>query len=204
MGGNLYGTPGIYSDTLLNQYGCDSVIVLVLGEDPGPVAPQIIGNSSIVPLQTNNYQVSPSPDINYSWFVTGGVITGGQNTPSINVVFGTSAPYWVGVIATNTFGCSDTTILNINSNPVAVGNWNQNNLNIYPNPAKDLLFLNFTDAATRNITIYNLLGSQLLEVTTAEQYNRISLNDTFTSGQYLIKITDNKGTNANYRLTIIR
>lgn len=71
-------------------------------------------------------------------------------------------------------------------------------LNVYPNPANNVLFIETELNEVKNIAIYDLLGKQVLNTTTAStEVNVSNLN----SGLYIVKITEN-GKTATKKLVI--
>lgn len=71
-------------------------------------------------------------------------------------------------------------------------------LNVYPNPASNVLFIETELNDVKNIAIYDLLGKQVLNTTTAStEVNVSNLN----SGLYIVKITE-AGKTATKKLVI--
>ncbi|MEA3444431.1 MAG: T9SS type A sorting domain-containing protein, partial [Bacteroidota bacterium] len=60
-----------------------------------------------------------------------------------------------------------------------------NNINIYPNPAQNVLFVE--NAKNARIYIYNLLGDVVTSIERADMLNQISL-DKFAAGTYIISV----------------
>ena len=85
---------------------------------------------------------------------------GGQTTQSITPSSGGS----FSVVITDINGCVSDPIIHIFSITSDVEEISINNLNIYPNPSKDLFNLTFTSAVKQNlkIRIFNVLGEQLI------------------------------------------
>ncbi|MEE4176998.1 MAG: T9SS type A sorting domain-containing protein [Bacteroides sp.] len=73
----------------------------------------------------------------------------------------------------------------------SVGEINSSSISIYPNPAKDRIFIN-TNEAIRKISIFNSLGQVLKAVETPSNRQSIDLSD-FDSGLYIISIQTNQG-----------
>ncbi len=71
-------------------------------------------------------------------------------------------------------------------------------LNVYPNPANNVLFIETELNEVKNIAIYDVLGKQVVNTTTAStEVNVSNLN----SGLYIVKITEN-GKTATKKLVI--
>ncbi|HRI26995.1 MAG TPA: T9SS type A sorting domain-containing protein [Chitinophagales bacterium] len=84
-----------------------------------------------------------------------------------------------------------------NSVPAIVSN----KVSIYPNPAKDVLHLQCTQAVIASVEIYNLLGELVLTEKVAQQQTTISLQG-WVSGAYFVKTTFNDHTVSYDKLLI--
>lgn len=89
-------------------------------------------------------------------------------------------------------GLTTAELLKVNQNSIS-------GLSIYPNPVKDgKLFINTTANAERNVTVYDILGKQVVNVTTtSSEVNVSSLN----AGVYIVKVTED-GKTATRKLVI--
>lgn len=85
-----------------------------------------------------------------------------------------------------------TSTLKVNQNSIS-------GLEIYPNPVTNgKLFINTTANAERNVTVYDILGKQVVNVTTtSSEVNVSSLN----AGVYIVKVTE-EGKTATRKLVI--
>lgn len=82
--------------------------------------------------------------------------------------------------------------LKVNSNTIA-------GLSVFPNPVKNGVFYINTDAnAERTVTVFDVLGKQVLNVTTSE--SAINVNN-LTSGVYMVQISE-EGNTATKKLVI--
>lgn len=96
------------------------------------------------------------------------------------------------------FNCYDMFWLNIdditiNSTITGINNDNSKVLNIFPNPANDVLNVNFAEGA--KIQIVNNLGQVVYSIENAQEFNKIDVS-AFEAGSYFVKITkDNSVTN---------
>jgi gliding motility-associated-like protein len=96
----------------------DVVRVTVL---PRPPAPVIVGSQSVCPGVVGvEYRVPPHPGQTYAWTVTGGTVTSGQGTDTVQVTWGpTTATARVQVVVLNTLGCpGPSAVLPVRINPV--------------------------------------------------------------------------------------
>ena len=69
---------------------------------------------------------------------------------------------------------------------------------IYPNPAKDFVKIDGTEAA--EVQVYNALGQLVKTVRNSNEINVSNL----TEGVYLLRIMDAKGVSQTERITVIR
>jgi hypothetical protein len=84
------------------------------------IAQSIIGNPNIQPFTPFTYLVNQTAGNTYSWQVTGGAISSGQNTNQVNVIWAATGPYLLQLIESNGI-CSDTSSLSIQSNSCVLG-----------------------------------------------------------------------------------
>lgn len=76
---------------------------------------------------------------------------------------------------------------------VGIEEINSNEINIYPNPAKDIIFIdNGSQAIITNITIVDLLGKEVKEIPTLNSNNQTVDISELKSGIYFMSIFDNK------------
>ncbi len=110
----------------------------------------ITGNLSPVVLTSTSYTVNGPADSEYQWTVTNGVITSGQGTTSVNVIWAAEGEGTLSVIETTNTGC-ESPVLTITTNAVitSVLEEKQSVLSIYPNPVNDQLII---------VSQQNLLG----------------------------------------------
>lgn len=79
--------------------------------------------------------------------------------------------------------------------------WNtlENELKIYPNPATDKLFLNYSNQSIKRVEIYNLLGELMqLDLESYEKQKALDISS-FADGIYILKVQWEDGTTAQQR-----
>ena len=87
---------------------------------------------------------------------------------------------------------ADISSLSVNQNSIA-------GLSVYPNPVKNGVFYINTDAnAERTVSVFNVLGKQVLNTTTSENAINVS---SLTAGVYMVQITE-EGKTATKKLVI--
>ncbi|MCL2098702.1 MAG: T9SS type A sorting domain-containing protein, partial [Bacteroidales bacterium] len=105
--GEILTSAGTYSKLLQSVSGCDSTVVLTLTVHSLPV-PSIIGETNVATASIKTYSTEAGMT-DYSWTVSGGTITTGNYTNSINVTWGTGGTGQLSVNYINTYGCSAAT-----------------------------------------------------------------------------------------------
>ena len=65
-------------------------------------------------------------------------------------------------------------------------------INIYPNPAKELLTVNLNDAQQNKITVYDVVGKLVFQAETTTTQLNIDTKD-FPQGVYLLQIQNESG-----------
>jgi hypothetical protein len=93
--------------------GCKSVVT------SSYTAQSIIGNPNITPFSPYTYLVNEIIGNTYTWQVTGGAISSGQNTNQVVVIWASTGPYLLQLIESNGV-CSDTSSLSIQSSTCAL------------------------------------------------------------------------------------
>lgn len=174
-----YTESGVYQQWLPGISQCDSIIVLDLTLNY--IAEPVITVNEFELGVTNTYDT-------YQWIKEGEAIAGA--TSSTYLVTANGA-YQVAV--GNAEGCSDTSAIYIVDNvgindPTGLGK----QIQIYPNPASDVLYINSPVAVTA--LLYSVEGRL---VTRVEQARSLSLKG-LTKGMYLLQLTDKEGRTLRY------
>jgi Ni,Fe-hydrogenase III small subunit len=171
----FYGTElsesGIYYEVFTGIMGCDSIIMLDLTVIPIPGKPEITIHENILE--------SSAPEGN-QWYHNDNIIPGATEytfTPEENGIYTT--------IVTND-GCSSEPAEGVMVTWLNVINEKLQNLNIYPNPGRDVIYIDGLTRATR-IEIYSFRG-ELIDVFTRSHNFSYDLTG-LASGIYLFKFT---------------
>ena len=166
----VYSNSGVYSDTLSNSFGCDSIITLDL----------TIFNISAA-IDTISGNLVASGGVNYLWN-TGE--TASSITPDTNGLYT--------VIVTDINGCTDTISFNVTfiSNTGIVGL--NNNFSLYPNPNNGQFIIECQEKI-ESIILYNIQG-QIIRSFTRINSKQFTINESFNEkGIYFVNIsTQNK------------
>jgi hypothetical protein len=154
---------------------------------------------------TFNISSSGGSGLNYQWYENKG--SGFLPLPEFGIYTGTatntlnisqSSPAMNGyryycLISGCGFMTSDTATLHINS-VLSTGNQHSNfNINAYPNPVNDVLYLDFSDKQIESIiSIHNTLGEKLIEQVVEASLSLHAINiKTLSKGIYFLTISNN-------------
>lgn len=173
-----YTVTGTYSDTLQNQFGCDSIIVLNLKIDQNDTTTTIIGDS----IYSNNASAS-----SYQWLSC-------QSNGSLMPILGensngfkpsTSGSYALEITQGR---CIDTTTC---KSLIVVGTsmlrTNSKSLKIYPNPSSGSLYVHAKPQLLNSqIEILNSVGKSVFKTRLTAEKTWLNLN--LSPGIYLLKV----------------
>lgn len=118
----------------------------------------------------------------YQWYLNGATINGATNAN-----YTATAAGLYKVFADYGGGCSDTATFNIPVSTAVAGVNNNHALQVYPNPATDVVNIDY--ATTVNVLVRSLDGKEVLQLNDVHQFNVSNL----AAGMYLLQITDEKG-----------
>ena len=187
----LWGAEGVGSVSVVETTadGCvgDEVIydvnvqcVVSGNEITGPVGPEAFSNST--------YTCNGAVNSTYNWTVNNGVISSGQGTNTVNILWASTGLGNVSVIETTAEGCVGTTL----SQDVVVIPVNVEELSnamiLYPNPATTELNLQTTsDLIGTDLFVFDALGKQILKQQILST-NTIINTSSFAAGNYVVKV----------------
>ncbi|MCD4747678.1 MAG: SBBP repeat-containing protein [Bacteroidales bacterium] len=197
---------GAYTDTLnitgatflMNnyQYRCfvinvngskisETAILTVLST---PATFTITGQMTVVENQIEIYTVPNNTNVIYTWDIVNGTITDQISNDSTEVQWGSEGVGYIYVVATNQCGySSDTATLEIIIGPDGIKKiLKNNNIIIYPNPAKNIVNVNYESYFI--MEIFDITGKKLLFSEKPE--TDVSILE---AGTYMIFIKDKDG-----------
>lgn len=160
----------------------------------GLPSPEVTGESLVCDNHTEDYSVEENDGSTYTWTVTGGTIIAGEGTYVITVEWGEPGNGTVDVEEISAAGCegiSETFDVVIDDCTDIDENIAENDISIYPNPAKNHLNIKInTDVNTQGTAmIFDLAGKQLMnqEIKSGNQTIQFNIAE-LKGGLYLIKI----------------
>ena len=66
-------------------------------------------------------------------------------------------------------------------------------LNIYPNPSNGLINLQIANETISQLAVYNVYGALVYSLNNLETNKLLQINENFAAGNYLVKVTTDKG-----------
>ena len=202
VGNNIYYFADTYTDTLTSSNGCDSILTTVIQTYTQPSSNLIQGSSQLYQGETESYVPYPSNDSSiYIWGSTLNSINytspSGDSIAIDFIVLGNELIYF---IETTSDGCNgDTVWLEILIEPYTGINQIQiDDLNIYPNPSKDVFNIEFSSLITQKlqVIIINSIGDVVfidnLENHIGQYKKQINLKE-YSKAIYFLEIQTNDG-----------
>ena len=195
--GDYYDTEGTYFDNYLSFTGRDSIYELNLTVNPTPASFILTGQNTVAEYQIVIYSVPSNAEVVYSWLAENGNVLSYPSDNSAEVQWGSAGEGTITGIAENQYGCkSDTSKLIVTIGSTDINDILNSNLNVYPNPATDRIFINPGDYTKMNgyqLKIMNQLGSVVFETNVEDQLYEISVNTWTGKGLYFVQIIDSDG-----------
>ncbi|MBI5325050.1 MAG: T9SS type A sorting domain-containing protein [Ignavibacteriae bacterium] len=156
--------------------GCSNSSYRTISVNPSPAQPKIQGAIETLNDADEHYSVSNNPGSIYKWYVTGGTITGQDDTYETDVHWGEGTSGNLKCIESNSSGCSDSNEITVALYITSVDdNFTSSNIRIkiIPNPINTSAIIEITSIEHLNadIQIVNSLGEIV------EDFGKQSLNE---------------------------
>lgn len=152
---------------------------------------RINGNLTVLPNETNGYDVAQFPGATYDWNVSNGSILAGQNTPQISVQWGSNG---VGLVEVEIQDGNCTRLAQATVNISGIGNqeFDENErLSVYPNPSKNLFFVEQSEEALIKAKIHIIDGSgRIVFIQDLKDKKIQQIKTGLSSGNYTLQIVD--------------
>ena len=162
----------------------------------------IYGEINVNPGSTHTYSVTAQPNCTYNWSddITSWTISSAdEHASEVNynfAGFGTTGN--ITVEAVN--GCGTGSSLSLTINPPNNVLENNNQISIYPNPAKN--YVNIENAQNSSINIYNAIGVLVYTVNSKNETTKIDVSS-FDAGIYFLEIS-NQNETVKQTITIVK
>ena len=143
-------------------------------------------------LTETTYTCNGSANSTFEWAISNGVITSGQGTNSVTVLWAATGLGSISVQETTNANCiGDLISINVVVIPTSIDELNESNLFLYPNPAKEEITLQTNQSSIGSLyIIVDQTGKQIATGKITGTNTTIKL-DQFASGMYTI-IRDGK------------
>lgn len=192
--GEFYDTKGTYFANYLSITGGDSIYKLDLIINPKPSSFKISGQNTVIESQSAVYTSPTDPELVYSWLAENGHVLSHPSDNSALIQWGDTGEGTIYGIAENQYGCkSDTSLLKVTIESDEILN---SQIVIYPNPAKDNIFIHVVDNETTSayqLRIINQVGSVVFETNVADQLYEINVHTWAGKGLYFLQLINLAG-----------
>lgn len=175
--------------------------------DPEPV---ISGPQQVCDNTPEVYETADNPGSFYTWETTGGIITAGPGTHQVTVLWGEPGAGTLIFTEETADGCVAATeayVVTIDD-CTFIRELSKERLNIYPNPATDLLNIGFRGyliGAKSELLVTNSFGQKLFWSGIQEGSEHVTISTAgYPSGIYFINLIENGHTVASARFTVMR
>jgi len=203
---------GVASITVQGNNDCGDGIVsdafeVTVDEIPLPV---ISGDEYVMQSSTHVYSSPEQTGATYDWVVTGGSIDAGQGTYEITVTWGSPGTGYINLTETSAGECdgiADEKIIYID--PVSIDESFINEISLYPNPAGELLNIEFFSKRGSEVSMHimNQVGQVILSKTEniATGNNKLSVNTAdFENGIYIMKLVADDGSLVQHKFVVLK
>jgi len=196
---------GAYTVTGTDLNGCSNTASISVAAVPVPGAFTIIGDTLVITPQQYTYTVPVGTNEIVTWTVTGGTIVGGQGTSSLVVSWGPASPNSIAATVNNVLGCGSSFVQPVFvTGSVGIAEMGSSAIRLFPNPANDVVWLEFQEAEERTIRLTDLRGRLAGSWTSNAKRIALHPDGTLASGLYQLIINDNQGTTAQLKLVLLR
>jgi hypothetical protein len=172
--------------------GCTSILETTnVSVNPIPLAPTVSYNGPVDEGDTLTLFASTISGASYLWNGPNGFTSTLQNpTVSNNATLAMAGNYAVTVTVNGCTSNAENTLVVVNTTVGATNLMNNNNINIYPNPAHEQITINHVGMQNPKFEVYNSLGAVVFEGDLYQGANVIDVSF-FASGIYTIRVIGN-------------
>ena len=173
--------------------------------------PEIMGETMVCKDEEYIYSTVDNTGSTYAWEIQGGNIVSGSGTNEIIVLWTTIGSGNVLVTETSAVSCegSSETLNVVIDECTIISESTIGELKIYPNPAKDIITINFNSGkiTTYEINIYNQFGQQVYTAqansNNSHESHQINIKS-FPTGQYFVKIINSSNQLYQSRFEVVK
>jgi len=191
VGSNIYYDIGIYTDTFSVPLGCDSILITEV-EISNPEANLSFNGSTLTSFATGGMSPYNIELGNQNGSILNSSNILGNNSVSINPI--SNGTYYCIIIDAN--NCiSDTVFYEVDIFPSALGEMEDINLFIFPNPTTGVINITFLNNTNTRLRVQNILGAEIYTSVITEKGKAIKQIDlsNYSSGVYIVKLSNDYG-----------
>jgi len=204
--GQYLTSSGTYTDTTLNAGGCDSIITLHLTVNPNPTAGfTLVPDTLVLHHWFALNQCTGNPPLTYTW--TWGDASAPSTGPNPSHTYSAAGYYNICVSVSDAMGCSDTycdsstyitrtdgsnmviSIDVVNALPNGVSTIQRPAIQVFPNPAGNLLHCTYSNMSLAQSAVVDALGQEHpVSYTTSNGQLTFNISD-LAPGIYYLRLT---------------
>lgn len=129
-----------------------------------PITPLLNNNGPVDEGDTLTLSATSIANASYVWSGPNGFTSTLQNpTVSNAATLAMAGNYYLTITANGCSGNADSTLVIVNTTVGASNLYSENNINIFPNPANDRLYVSYNGEKSIAYTVYNNLGAKVLQ-----------------------------------------
>jgi hypothetical protein len=201
--GITYKENGTYKHRYYTSKG-DSIVVINLHfYDPVGTIGTIQGDTFITQTGTYTYTIAPVENaVSYQWEVSNASwnISGSSTLTTLTLDINSASVGTLSVKAIDACGDYVQASITIQSNVSVLEYENENAIQIYPNPAKDVVFLLINNALIDGeIHLFDIFGRVLDRQKITDRQMEINMSS-FSGGVYVIQIKENNGSVKSFKI----
>lgn len=176
-GTEIWREPGFYHDTLTNQRGCDSVVVVELKK--------VIDNTA---YREDEHLYTKMSGAEYQWYECTNFGLQGVQGANDSVFYGEVGKAYCVVITTDS--CVDTSACKT-IYPLGLGEGTAYALNAFPNPSNGAFQIQWSEPRSGRLVVYSAYGALILDQRLSD--DRFTIEGSLPSGLYVLNWYDDDG-----------
>ena len=194
--GMVLSEEGIYDTVYVYETEMSDIHSMKLIVHPGPGNFGITGNSTPVSNEILTYTVPEDPSLTYAWHAENADILSYPDNHSAELQWGADGLGLVGSVAVNQYGCrSDTALLEVTVSPSAIEETSTGKIGIYPNPARDHIFIQLENQPAGNcrLQVVSQSGQVISEIRIEQTDQKVKLPEGARNQILLLRLTGPDG-----------
>ena len=187
----------------VNQYGCDSTVLLTLTINRNVGSIGTISGTTLI-TEANDYFYSIDPvdyATAYQWNISNSSWTLTSNNTNATLTVSVGGNGTLSVVASNNCGVTPAATLNIQSNISITSYDNIEGMKVYPNPTKDNIELLIENSSVNvtEIGLFDLYGKLLKIVKVNGQITPVTLGE-YANGVYFLRVMNSNSVLGTFKV----